>query len=88
MGTDPPSIRMEVRVELKPGVMDAEAVSIEKSLGLLGIASVHHVTTARIYDIEFENVTLLEAKRLADEAVDRLLANPVIHRVTVQPVPP
>jgi phosphoribosylformylglycinamidine synthase subunit PurS len=79
---------MEVRVELKPGVMDAEAVSIEKSLGLLGIASVHRVTTARIYDLEFSDVSLPEAKRLADEAVERLLANPVIHHVTVQPVPP
>lgn len=88
MGTDPQSIRMEVRVELKPGVMDAEALSIEKSLGLLGIASVRRVTTARIYDLEFSNVTVEEARRLADEAVDRLLANPVIHRVTVEPVSP
>jgi phosphoribosylformylglycinamidine synthase subunit PurS len=75
-------------VELKPGVLDAEALSIEKSLGLLGIRSVRHVTTARVYDLEFSDVTPEEAKRLADEAVDRLLANPVIHRVTVGPVSP
>jgi phosphoribosylformylglycinamidine synthase subunit PurS len=84
---DPRSVRIEVRVELKPGVMDAEAVSIEKSLGLLGIASVRHVTTARVYDLEFSGVSAADARRLADEAVDRLLANPVIHRVTVRPVP-
>lgn len=88
MGAELRPIRMEVRVELKPGVMDAEASSIEKSLGLLGIPSVHRVTTARIYDLEFTNVTPAEAKRLAEEAVDRLLANPVIHRVTVHPVAP
>jgi phosphoribosylformylglycinamidine synthase subunit PurS len=80
------SVRVEVRVELKPGVLDAEALSIEKSLGLLGIPSVHRVTTAHVYDLEFSNVTPEEAKRLAGEAVDRLLANPVIHRVTVGPV--
>jgi len=84
--TDTPSVRIEVRVELKPGVMDAEAESIEKSLSLLGIPSVRHVTTARIYDLEFTNVEEAEAKRLADEAVERLLANPVIHRVTVRPL--
>jgi phosphoribosylformylglycinamidine synthase subunit PurS len=85
--SNPPTVRVEVRVELKPGVLDAEALSIEKSLGLLGIPSVHRVSTARVYDLEFSNVSEGEAKRLADEAVDRLLANPVIHRVTVRPVP-
>ena len=87
MTTTAPSTRVEVRVELKEGVLDAEALSIEKSLGLLGIPSVHRVTTARIYDLEFSNVPPGEAERLAGTAVERLLANPVIHRVTVRPVP-
>jgi phosphoribosylformylglycinamidine (FGAM) synthase PurS component len=68
--------------------VDAEAESIEKSLVLLGIPSVRRVTTARIYDLEFAHVPEADARRLADEAVDRLLANPVIHRVTVRTVPP
>jgi phosphoribosylformylglycinamidine synthase PurS subunit len=75
---------MEVRIELKPGVMDPEAESVEKSLALLGLTSVPHVTTARIYDLEFHGVSISEARQLADEAVERLLANPVIHRVTVR----
>jgi phosphoribosylformylglycinamidine synthase subunit PurS len=79
-------VRVEVRVELKPGVVDAEAESIEKSLALLGIPSVRHVTTARIYDLEFSGTDSAEAERLAADAVDRLLANPVIHRVTVRPL--
>lgn len=79
------SVRIEVRVELKPGVLDAEAESIEKTLVLLGIPSVRGVTTARVYDLEFSGVDETEARRLADQAVDRLLANPVIHRVTVTP---
>ncbi len=77
------SVTVEVRVELKPGVMDAEAESIQKSLDLLGIRHVRHVRTARVYALQFADVDPTEAKRLADEAVDRLLANPVIHRVTV-----
>ncbi len=80
------TVRVEVRVELKPGVVDAEADSIERSLGLLGIKSVHRVRTARIYDLEFEHVSPAEGERLAREAVDRLLANPVIHRVDVRSV--
>ncbi len=51
------SLRLEVRVELKPGVLDAEGESVEKSLGLLGIAGVRKVSTARLYDLEFVDVT-------------------------------
>ena len=88
MTSSAPSVRVEVRVELKDGVLDAEALSVEKSLGLLGIPSVRRVTTARVYDLEFSSVTPEEAERLAGVAVERLLANPVIHRVTVRPVGP
>lgn len=81
------SVRIEVRVELKPGIVDAEAESIQKSLGLLGLRSIRSVATARVYALEFAGVAPGEAERLAREAVDRLLANPVIHQVTIRPVP-
>lgn len=74
---------VEVRVELKPGVMDAEAESVQKSLALLGIGPVAHVRTAKVFTIEFGPVEPSKAEALAREAVDRLLANPVIHRVSV-----
>ena len=67
-------VRMEVRIELKPGVIDPEAESVEKSLGLLGLATVPQVETARIYDLEFPGISAKEAQRLTREAVDRLLA--------------
>jgi phosphoribosylformylglycinamidine synthase PurS subunit len=79
------SVRLEVRVELKPGVLDAEADSVNKSLALLGISGIQRVTTARIYTLEFTDVSPAEARRRAQEAVERLLANPVIHRVTIRP---
>jgi phosphoribosylformylglycinamidine synthase len=72
---------------LKPGVLDAEGESVEKTLALLGIAGVRRVSTARIYDLEFADMSPAEAHRGAEEAVDRLLANPVIHRVSVRPAP-
>ncbi len=86
MGTQDQALRIEVRVELKAGVMDPEAETVEKSLGLLGIAPVARVSTARVYVLEFHGVDRSRADALAREAVDRLLANPVIHRVTVTPL--
>jgi phosphoribosylformylglycinamidine synthase subunit PurS len=86
MGSGDRTLRVEIRVELKPGVMDPEAQTVEKSLALLGISPVSRVTTARVYVLEFANVERARADALAREAVDRLLANPVIHRVTVTPL--
>jgi phosphoribosylformylglycinamidine synthase subunit PurS len=80
------ALRIEIRVELKPGVMDPEAETVEKSLTLLGISPVAKVTTARVYVLEFTRMERARADALAREAVDRLLANPVIHRVTVTPL--
>jgi len=86
MGSADRALRVEIRVELKPGVMDPEAETVQKSLALLGIAPVAHVTTARVYVLEFRDMERARADALAREAVDRLLANPVIHRVTVTPL--
>lgn len=87
VATEARTARVEVRVELKPGIMDAEASSVEKALRLLGLPSLAHVATARIYDLEFEGLTAAAARAQAQQAVDRLLANPVIHRVTIRPIP-
>ena len=78
-----PRSTVEVRVELKAGIFDAEAESILKSLKLLGIPHVASVSTARVYTIAFDGVDRDEAVALASKAVDQLLANPVIHRVAV-----
>ncbi len=83
MAEDGRPVRIEVRVELKPGIMDPEATTVEKSLGLLGIAHLAHVGTAHLYVLEFSGVDRARAQALAREAVDRLLANPVIHRVSL-----
>lgn len=75
--------RVEVRVELKPGVLDAEADAVKKALGLLGLKGVEHVAVARVYTLDFSHADAKEARRRAEVAVERLLANPVIHRVDI-----
>ncbi|MGI0053787.1 MAG: phosphoribosylformylglycinamidine synthase subunit PurS [Thermoplasmata archaeon] len=81
--TDRGSTTVEVRVELKPGILDAEAESIEKSLRLLGVSDLEGVRTARIYSLSFSGIEPKEARSRAGRAVDQLLANPVVHRVAL-----
>jgi phosphoribosylformylglycinamidine synthase len=82
------TVRIEVRVELKPGVADAEAETVELSLGLLGIEGLVRVSTARIYGLDFSGLGEADARRQAEAAVDRLLANPIVHRVSLSTVRP
>jgi phosphoribosylformylglycinamidine synthase PurS subunit len=77
------SVRVEVRVELKPGILDAEAENVRRALGLLHVDGVRGVEIARVYTLEFAGVSADEARARAERAVDRLLANPVIHRVAI-----
>ncbi|MCI4366448.1 MAG: phosphoribosylformylglycinamidine synthase subunit PurS [Thermoplasmata archaeon] len=77
---------VEVRVELKPGVFDAEADSVSKSLKLLGIEGLETVQTARVYRLTFPGATPQQARARAERAVERLLANPVVHRVAIAPI--
>lgn len=74
---------VEIRVELKAGILDAEAESVRKSLVLLGIGPVGEVRTAKVYVLELPGADRSTAETLARDAVERLLANPVIHRVHV-----
>jgi phosphoribosylformylglycinamidine synthase PurS subunit len=76
-------VRVEVRVELKPGILDAEAENVRRALGLLGVDGVRGVEIARVYTLEFAGVRPDEARARAERAVDRLLANPAIHRVAI-----
>ncbi|MEM0128559.1 MAG: phosphoribosylformylglycinamidine synthase subunit PurS [Thermoplasmata archaeon] len=74
---------VEVRVELKAEVLDAEAEAIQRSLGLLGIEPAPRVRTARIFSLAFPGIGPAEAEARARTAVDLLLANPVVHTVTL-----
>lgn len=73
---------IEVKVRLKPGVLDAEGKNVQKSLELLGIA-VESVAAVKTYRIVFDRETEAEALEAARESCRRLLANPVVHDFTI-----
>jgi phosphoribosylformylglycinamidine synthase PurS subunit len=78
---------VEVRVELRPRVEDAEAIAIQKSLTQMGLTTLTRVRTARVYTLTFSGGNPAAARRKARSAIDELLANPVVHQVDVRVVP-
>ncbi|HIJ98088.1 TPA: phosphoribosylformylglycinamidine synthase subunit PurS [archaeon] len=76
--------KAEVRVELKKGILDAEAGTAKKSLQLLGFKNVHDVQTAKIYVVEVNADSREKAQSEVEEMCKRLLANPVINNYSIK----
>ena len=74
---------IEVRITLKPGILDPEARAIQHALADLGYPT-SRLSTARIFSITMEAGDRAEAEEKAREMCERLLANPVIHRYEVE----
>ncbi len=75
--------KAEVRVELKKGILDAEASTVQNSLKLLGFKDIGNVSTAKVFVIEVSAATKEKAREEVEEACKRLLANPVINNYSV-----
>ncbi len=75
---------VEVRIELKSGVLDAEGETVNKSLKLLGFPA-KDVKTVKVYDITLEAGSEEDARKKAENAAKKLLANPVIQNYYVTP---
>ena len=77
-------MRARVFVTLKPSVFDPQGTTVAEALHSLGYAAVRDVRQGKYFELEIEAGTQDEARRLATEAADRLLANPVIESYRIE----
>ena len=77
---------VQVKVTLKPTVMDAQGTTIERALHKLGHEGVHNVRIGKYItlDVEAKNEEL--AKEAAVVMCEELLANQIIEEFTVEVV--
>ena len=81
------SVKVVVEVDLKPGVLDPEAVTIERSLHHLGFDGISGIRKTRVFTFEVASSDRAEVEAKARSACDKLLANPVIetYRIAIEP---
>jgi phosphoribosylformylglycinamidine synthase len=77
-------MRARVFVTLKPSVFDPQGTTVTEALHSLGYATVKDVRQGKYFELDIEAATAEEAKRLASEAADKLLANPVIESYRIE----
>jgi phosphoribosylformylglycinamidine synthase len=73
-----------VYVTLKPSVFDPQGRTIADALQSLGYESVQDVRQGKYFELDLRSATGDEAKKLAAEVADKLLANPVIESYRVE----
>ena len=76
-------MRARVEVAFRPGVLDPEAVAIQRSLGSLGFADVREVRRTKVIELELASEDRTTAEAEVRAMCDRLLANPVIETYRV-----
>jgi len=77
-------MRTRVFVTLKPSVFDPQGTTVTDALHTLGYAAVKDVRQGKYFELDIDATSSDEARRLASEAADKLLANPVIESYRVE----
>jgi phosphoribosylformylglycinamidine synthase PurS subunit len=77
-------MRARVFVTLKPSVFDPQGTTVTEALHTLGYVAVRDVRQGKYFELDIDAQTPDEAHRIASEAADRLLANPVIESYRVE----
>ncbi len=82
-------MRFDARVEvtLREGIADPEGATIERALPALGFTGVHDVRAGKSFRLSVDAESESDARALTQSLADRLLANPVIERASVEMVP-
>ena len=80
-------VKVEVRISLKRGVLDAEGASTLKAMEILGFRDVRRVNVAKTFVLELEGAEPSVRAR-AEEVCKALLANPVIHDYRIEIMKP
>ena len=77
-------MRARVFVTLKPSVFDPQGTTVAEALHTLGYSAVRDVRQGKYFELDIEAATVDDARRLAAEAADKLLANPVIESYRIE----
>jgi phosphoribosylformylglycinamidine synthase len=77
-------VKARVFVTLKPSVFDPQGKTIADALHSLGHRTIQDVRQGKYFELEVNAPSPDEARRLAAEVADKVLANPIIESYRVE----
>ncbi|PIQ59943.1 MAG: phosphoribosylformylglycinamidine synthase [Bacteroidetes bacterium CG12_big_fil_rev_8_21_14_0_65_60_17] len=76
--------KAHVTVTLRPSILDPQGKATHHALSQLEFDQIQHVRIGKFIEMEIEAASEEEARRIAEEASDKLLANPVMEDFSVR----
>ncbi|MEM1042069.1 MAG: phosphoribosylformylglycinamidine synthase subunit PurS [Bacteroidota bacterium] len=73
-----------VRITLRPSILDPQGKAVRQALHSLGYAGIEGVRTGKLVELHIDAEDRGEAERIAREAAEKLLANPVMEDFAVE----
>ena len=77
-------MRARVYVTLKPSVFDPQGQTIADALHSLGYKGVGDVRQGKFFELDLDAASADQARQLASDVADKVLANPVIESYRVE----
>jgi len=77
-------VKARVFVTLKPSVFDPQGHTIADALHSMGYNGVGDVRQGKYFELELDSRSADQARALAAEVADKLLANPVIESYRIE----
>ncbi len=77
-------MRARVFVTLKPSVFDPQGRTITEALHSLGYGGIEDVRQGKYFELDVAAASADQARTLAAEVADKLLANPVIESYRIE----
>ncbi len=77
-------MRARVFVTLKPSVFDPQGRTIAEALHSLGYRTVEEVRQGKYFELDLATTEVSQARALAAEVADKVLANPVIESYRIE----
>lgn len=77
-------MRARVFVTLKPSVFDPQGKTIADALHSLGYMNVADVRQGKYFELDLDTGEAVQARKLAAEVADKVLANPVIESYRIE----
>ncbi len=77
-------MKAKVFVTLKPSVFDPQGQTIADALHSMGYGTVGDVRQGKYFELELSSASAEQARALASEVADKLLANPVIESYRIE----
>jgi len=77
-------VKAIVHVTLKPEVLDPQGKAIARASAALGYSAVLSVRQGKVFEVELDAPDEARARALLTELCQKLLANPVIERFSIE----